>query len=114
MTFLESVRTCFIKYADFGGCASRSEFWWWVLFTFIAQTALDVLSFNVSMAFFIATLLPYTAVTTRRLHDTDRGGWLQLVALVPILGWILLIVWCAQEGRANRYGGSQPLRSNSF
>jgi uncharacterized membrane protein YhaH (DUF805 family) len=105
MTFLESVRTCFIKYAAFSGCASRSEFWWWVLFNLIAGTALDVISFNISFAFFLVTLLPYTAVTTRRLHDTDRGGWFQLVALIPIVGWMLIIVWCAQPGRPNRYGG---------
>lgn len=106
MTFTESVRTCFVKYADFNGCASRSEFWWWVLFNFIASMALEVVSFNVSLAFAIATLLPYTAVTTRRLHDTDRGGWFQLVALIPIIGWILLIIWCTQEGRPNQYGGN--------
>jgi uncharacterized membrane protein YhaH (DUF805 family) len=114
MTFIESVRTCFIKYADFSGCASRPEFWWWVLFNFIAGTALDVVSFSISLAFFIVTLLPYSAVTTRRLHDTDRGGWLQLVGLVPIVGWILLILWCAQEGRPNRYGGNHPQGSNLY
>ena len=114
MMFIESVRTCFIRYADFSGCASRSEFWWWVLFNIIAGTALDVVSFNISMAFFIVTLLPYMAVTTRRLHDTDRGGWLQLVGLVPIVGWILIIVWCAQEGRPNRYSSNQPTGSNRF
>jgi uncharacterized membrane protein YhaH (DUF805 family) len=114
MTFIESVRTCFIKYADFSGCASRSEFWWWVLFEVIAQFALDIVSLNISLAFAVATLLPFTAVTTRRLHDTDKSGWFQLVGIVPFLGWILLIVWCAQEGRPNQYGGNQPPGSNLF
>jgi uncharacterized membrane protein YhaH (DUF805 family) len=81
-----------------GECATARR----ALFGFVAETALDVVSFNISIAFSIATLLPYTAVTTRRLHDTVRGGWFQLVGLVAILGWILLIVWCAQEGRPNR------------
>lgn len=78
-----------------------------MLFNFIAGSVLDVISLNISIAFFVVTLLPYAAVTTRRLHDTDRGGWLQLLGIVPIIGWILLIVWCAQEGRPNRYGGNQ-------
>lgn len=101
MTFVDSVRTCFIKYADFKGCASRSEFWWWVLFTIVATVALGVISDKLSIAFTLATLLPYFAVTARRLHDTDRSGWLQLVGFIPIIGWIFLIVWCAQEGKSS-------------
>lgn len=104
MTFVDSVRTCFSKYADFNGCASRSEFWWWALFDLVGAIALGVISDRVSAAFTLATLLPYFAVTTRRLHDTDRSGWLQLLAFIPIVGWILLIVWCAQEGKSpSRY-----------
>jgi len=101
MTFVESIRTCFTKYADFTGRASRSEFWWWVLFNLVTGIALGVISDKVSLAFTIATLLPYFAVTTRRLHDTDRSGWFQLLALIPVIGWIVLIVWCAQEGKVS-------------
>ncbi|HEY5264183.1 MAG TPA: DUF805 domain-containing protein [Steroidobacteraceae bacterium] len=104
MTFVDSVKTCFKKYADFNGCAARSEFWWWVLFTVVATVALGMINENLSAAFSFATLLPYIAVTCRRLHDTDRSGWLQLLGLIPIVGWILLIVWCAQEGKSpNRF-----------
>jgi uncharacterized membrane protein YhaH (DUF805 family) len=91
------------KYADFRGCASRPEFWWWMLFTVISTAALSEFSNSAVLAFTIATCLPGTAVTTRRLHDTDRSGWLQLLAIIPMVGWILLIIWCAQEGRPNRY-----------
>jgi uncharacterized membrane protein YhaH (DUF805 family) len=101
MTFTESIRTCFTKYADFNGRASRSEFWWWVLFSLVASMALGVISDKLSGAFTIATLLPFIAVTARRLHDTDRSGWLQLVGLIPVIGWILMIVWCAQEGKSS-------------
>jgi len=99
MTFFESIRTCFTKYADFTGRATRSEFWWWTLFNLVAALALGVVSEKASLAFSLATLLPYCAVTTRRLHDTDRSGWAQLVGIIPVIGWILLIVWCAQEGK---------------
>jgi uncharacterized membrane protein YhaH (DUF805 family) len=106
MTFIDAVKTCFTKYADFNGCASRPEFWWWVLFTVVASIALQSVSDNLSAAFSIATCLPGIAVTARRLHDTDRSGWWQLLYFLPIIGWIVLLIWCAEEGKPNRYGGS--------
>ncbi|HWW30174.1 MAG TPA: DUF805 domain-containing protein [Steroidobacteraceae bacterium] len=108
MNFTDAVKTCFNKYADFAGCASRPEFWWWFLFTFVGAAALQSLSYNLSGAFTLATCLPSIAVTARRLHDTDRSGWLQLLWFIPIIGWILLIIWCAEAGKPNRYSGSVP------
>lgn len=106
MTFTDSVRTCFRKYADFQGCASLPEFWWWVLFTVVAGMALAAINARLANAFSIVTLLPGLAVTARRLHDTNRSGWLQLLVFIPIVGWILLIVWCAQERKTpNRFCG---------
>ena len=105
MTFIDAIKICFTKYADFAGCASRPEFWWWVLFTFIASATLGAVSQNLSGAFTIATVVPGIAVTTRRLHDTDRSGWWQLIWFIPIIGWIVLIIWCAEAGKPNRYEG---------
>jgi uncharacterized membrane protein YhaH (DUF805 family) len=106
MTFIDAVKVCFAKYADFNGCASRPEFWWWVLFTFVASIALRSFSYGAAALFSVATLLPGIAVTARRLHDTDRSGWLQLLWLIPLIGWIILVIWCAEPGKPNRYGGS--------
>ena len=109
MTFAESIRICFAKYADFNGRATRSEFWWWVLFVFIASSAASIVSPMLSGLFSLGVLLPYLAVGARRLHDTDRSGWLQLVALIPLIGWLLLIYWGVQEGKEpNRYGAPPP------
>jgi uncharacterized membrane protein YhaH (DUF805 family) len=109
MTFLESVRTCLTKYADFNGRASRPEFWWWVLFNLIASMALGIISEKLSGVFSLAMLLPYIAVTTRRLHDTDRSGWFQLLVFLPVIGWIVLIIWYAQQGKEpNRFTQSDP------
>ncbi|MGO9934217.1 MAG: DUF805 domain-containing protein [Steroidobacteraceae bacterium] len=108
MNFTDAVKTCFSKYADFEGSASRPEFWWWVLFTFVATAALRSLSYSLSGAFALATFLPGIAVTARRLHDTDRSGWLQLLWIIPIIGWIVLIIWCAEPGKPNRYGVPPP------
>ncbi len=104
MNFSESIQICFKKYADFTGRASRPEFWWWALFALIGALSLGIISNKLSTAFSIATLLPYLAVTARRLHDTNRGGWLQLIAFIPLIGWILLIIWLCQDAKSpNRF-----------
>ena len=104
MNFTEAIRTCFTKYADFKGCASRPEFWWFMLFNVIATLALSMISPRISSAYSLATILPAIAVGARRLHDTDRSGWWQLVNFIPFIGWIVLIVFFAQKGKQlNRY-----------
>lgn len=99
MSFPEAIRTCFMKYADFAGRASRPEFWWWALFNVIAGMVLGAINQWLSLLFFLATFVPYIAVTTRRLHDTGRSGWLQLIGLIPVIGWIVVIVWLAQPAK---------------
>ncbi|HQS59567.1 MAG: hypothetical protein B7Y56_14180 [Gallionellales bacterium 35-53-114] len=99
MTFGESIKVCFSKYADFTGRAVRSEFWWWTLFTFLVSVATGLVSEMVSGLFSLATILPSLAVGARRLHDTDRSGWWQLLWFIPVIGWIILLVWFIQEGK---------------
>ena len=103
MTFIESVQTCFKKYATFDGAARRSEYWWFCLFNFIAGLVVAAISTKLSYALTLATLLPGLAVTVRRLHDTDRSGWWMLIGLVPLVGGIILLVFLCQESRPNRY-----------
>ncbi|WP_265950038.1 DUF805 domain-containing protein [Dechloromonas sp. A34] len=97
MTFGESIQTCFTKYADFSGRASRSEYWWWVLFVFLATMVTGVISDKLSALFSLAVLLPGLAVGARRLHDIDKSGWLQLLYFIPLLGWAILVYWAVQE-----------------
>lgn len=106
MNFADSIKTCFNKYLDFSGRAKRPEFWWFVLFCFLVSMALGMVSSTISGLFSLATLLPSLAVGARRLHDTDRSGWWQLIWLIPIIGWIVLLVFMAQEGESgdNQYG----------
>ena len=104
MTFGDSISTCFSKYAAFDGRASRSEFWWWFLFTFLVSMATGIVSQALSALFSLAVLLPSLAVGARRLHDTDRSGWFLLLWLIPLIGWIVLVVWAIQEGKEpNRF-----------
>lgn len=105
MTFTESIQTCFSKYADFNGRASRPEMWWWVLFVFLASAAASIVGDAVSTLFSLGVFLPNIAVVARRLHDTDRSGWWQLLVLIPLVGLILVIYWCAQVSKEpNRFG----------
>lgn len=104
MTFGESLQTCFSKYAMFDGRAKRSEYWWFVLFTFLASLALGVVSDILSGLFSLGVLLPSLAVGARRLHDVDKSGWFLLLWFIPIIGWIVLIVWAVQDSKEpNRY-----------
>lgn len=104
MTFGQSISTCFSKYATFNGRASRSEYWWFILFTFLVSVALGMVSDTLSGLFSLAVLLPSLAVGARRLHDTDRSGWFLLLSLIPLIGWIILVIWFIQEGREpNRF-----------
>jgi uncharacterized membrane protein YhaH (DUF805 family) len=105
VNFGDAIQTCFRKYATFSGRASRPEFWWWALFIIIAIVALSIVNEKLAAAFNVATLLPYFAVTARRLHDTDRSGWWQLVGFIPVIGWIVLVIWLCQPGKQpNTYG----------
>lgn len=114
MGFGEAISTCSSKYTTFSGRAARPEYWYWVLFTVIAGIVFIVIQYAISVTggqvlswiFDLATIIPSIAVAARRLHDTDRSGWWQLLVLIPIIGWILLLVWFCQPGTqdTNRFG----------
>jgi len=108
MTFQESIKTCFSKYADFNGRALRSEYWWFALFIVLVSMGLGIISEIVSGLFSLAVLIPSLAAAARRLHDTNRSGWWQLIAFIPFIGWIIIIIFLAQEGNSdtNQYGAN--------
>ena len=87
MSFAESISTCFRKYIVFSGRAQRSEYWWFFLFTFVTSVVLGIIATFAPVlqflewVFSLAVLLPSLAVTARRLHDTNRTGWLILLPI---------------------------------
>jgi uncharacterized membrane protein YhaH (DUF805 family) len=99
MTFAESIRTCFSKYVDFNGVASRPEFWWFMLFAFIVAVVLNFVSPTLANIVALGLLLPQLAVGARRLHDTGKSGWWQLLLILPVIGLIVLIVFWVQPPR---------------
>jgi uncharacterized membrane protein YhaH (DUF805 family) len=111
MDFKQSVTTCLRKYADFNGRAGRSEFWWFALFTFCVSIVVSmVLGSLLGSLVNLALTLPSLAVCSRRLHDIGKSGWLQLLWLIPVLGWAVMIYWTVQpSGGANQYGDAPAL-----
>jgi uncharacterized membrane protein YhaH (DUF805 family) len=132
MSFTDAVRTCFGKYGDFSGRATRPELWWFVLFynlialPFVLVGGLlliPALTSNpddpIGPLFFVAIgimiigglaqlacLVPMLAVGSRRLHDYGQTGWWQLLLLLGGIGVIVLIVFWVLEGAPedNEYG----------
>ena len=123
MGFGQAISHNFSNMTNFSGRASRSEFWWWILFIWIINavlaliinlvappaeggTSLGILGNTavliVSVIFFLATL----AVAVRRLHDTGRSGWWVLLQLICCIGTIILIVFWVQPSQPsdNQYG----------
>ncbi len=98
MSFMEAIRVCFMKYAEFNGRAARPEFWWFALFVTLVSGALAYVSEAASSIFLIAVLLPLMAVGTRRLRDTGKSGWSMLYLLVPVGGLVILAWLCAMPG----------------
>lgn len=95
MEFVEAIRAYFSNYAKFEGRASRSEFWWAILFVFLGGIVTSFLPF-VNIAWSFATLIPSISLSARRLHDINRSGWLQLLSMLFPIGTIAVIVWYCQ------------------
>jgi uncharacterized membrane protein YhaH (DUF805 family) len=118
--YLEALK----KYAVFSGRARRKEYWMFVLFSIVIAIALSaavvVLERIVGITprashgtvladlYGLATFVPSWAVTVRRLHDTGRTGWWALFGVVPIVGWIVLLVFMLLDSQPgeNRYGAN--------
>ena len=110
------------NYANFNGRASRSEYWWFFLFGFLAVipamildglTGIVLIDAGAGISygpFYVLTgmgiLLPGISVMVRRLHDSGRSGWWYFIGLVPCVGFIILLVFLVQDGQPhpNDYG----------
>ena len=113
----------FKKFADFSGRAQRSEYWYFFLFNFLISAGLTLIDFALgtgdpssglglfSGIFSLAILIPSISVGVRRLHDIDRSGWWMLLALIPVIGAIILIVFFALDSQpdTNRFGSNPKI-----
>lgn len=105
------------KYAVFEGRARRAEYWYFVLFNFIAAVILAILDHMLGtltatgmgifgLIYGLAVIMPGIAVSVRRLHDTDRSGWWMFLFLIPLLGPLVLLVFMVLDSTPgeNRFG----------
>lgn len=110
VTFGEAIRRLFTHYADFYGRASRSEYWWAILFLYLVTYAaifIPVINFIV----WIGLLIPEISLKVRRLHDVGVSGFLLFLGLLPCIGNIvLLVLYCTRSEGDNKWGPC--MRSN--
>jgi uncharacterized membrane protein YhaH (DUF805 family) len=106
------------KYACFSGRARRKEYWLFVLFNLIASIIIGVIAGVLAGAtgvgafsylgpiYSLAVLIPGFAVLFRRLHDIGKSGWWWLIAFIPVIGVIVLLVFCCLDSQPgdNQYG----------
>ena len=91
-------------YVDFEGKVTRKPFWMFMLISTIISIVLTIIGGIVQLPiigsiFSLAILLPSLAIGARRLHDINKSGWWQLLWLIPIIGWIVLIVFWATDSK---------------
>ena len=115
------------KYAVFSGRARRKEYWFFTLFvtiSFILLAIVDGITGTLdpmsgvgltTVIFALGSILPSIAVSVRRLHDTDRSGWWFLISLIPLIGGIVLLVFCCLDSSPgqNRFGANPKLETAS-
>ncbi|MGW8911058.1 DUF805 domain-containing protein [Brucella cytisi] len=89
----------FTGYFDFNGRASRTEFWYAMLFYVLLLFVLARLNLPdlVVSILLVITMIPFFSVTARRLHDTNRSGWYQLVSWFMPVGTIVALLWFNEE-----------------
>ncbi len=123
MTFLESIKTVYGKYATFSGRATRSEYWWFALFasivavlyyalygySFIYGSGSGYIFVSVIYGIFsLVSILPSLALMVRRLHDIGKSGWWILIGLVPFIGGIVLLIFSLMESTGDNEYGPNP------
>ena len=99
------------KYTDFDGRATRTQFWMFVLFYVIFYVVLEVVAQLIGIGsvlpdfYILGLLIPSLSIAARRLHDTGRSGWWQLLGLIPLIGFIVLLYFYVTGSQGdNQYG----------
>lgn len=106
---------CLKNYVTFDGRARRKEFWFFMLVSFILGIIVQMIDAILGTdrllngLLNLALFLPSLAVGARRLHDTNRSGWWQLIGLT-VIGLIPLIIWWATDTKAESNQWGQPAR----
>lgn len=130
MGLFEAVKSVFSKYATFQGRASRSEYWFFYLFNILLEIGLLIvglilgaivgdgtgalagmgIAYVLFCIYGLIALIPSISVFVRRMHDIGRSGWWYWLALVPLVGVIVLLVFLLTgSDRGDNQYGPEPL-----
>ncbi len=100
-------------YANFKGRSNMKDYWFFVLIytgiyivlAIIDEFLLDGMPITATI-FVLGILVPSIAITTRRLHDTGKSGWWQLLYIIPLIGFIVVTIFLltGSELANNKYG----------
>lgn len=105
-SILSHYKKAFRHYFDFKGVATRSEFWYFHLVNILAIVILTFASAGpLGMLYNLVAVIPALSIGSRRLHDTGKSGWWQLLLIIPVIGLLVLIFFCAKESKTqdNKY-----------
>ncbi len=118
-SFVGALKDGFARYVDFKTRSTRSQFWWWALWSILLGFGTSMLDVMAGMGdvgplnslLSLAMFLPSLALAVRRLHDIGRSGWWYLMIFVPVIGWIVLIVFfCTATQEEPNQWGNPPQR----
>ena len=121
MKFTESVKTVYSKYATFSGRATRSEYWWFVLFFYATilcavllgvATGIDKPILALIGIFGAISFIPIVALRVRRLHDIGKSGWWIFLGFVPYIGEIILFIFSVMGSDGENEYGPDPFDEN--
>ncbi len=98
MTFGDSIKYCLTNYANFDGRAVRSEYWFFFLFVMLALLVTKWIAPGLFVLVALGLFIPSIAALTRRLHDLGRAGFYALLVFIPLVGWIIVLIWLCDEG----------------
>ena len=117
VSFGQAVSLYFKNYANFSGRASKSEYWWSVLFSFLVSLPISILSAVVPFLgiLSLALLIPNLSVMVRRLHDTGKSGAYFFMVLIPLAGPFILLIQLLKDSEGDNLWGPGPrMQINNF
>jgi len=101
------------NFAEFSGRATRKQYWmfylFYIIFAFVTGIVAGIFNADWLISVYVLVIfIPNISITARRLHDTGRSGWWQLIGIIPLIGWIILIYFLVLDSDDDNKWGRNP------